>query len=354
VAISSDGSRVYFVAQGVLTDDPNPAGATATAGQPNLYLYEAASGETSFIGALAASDANRVWGAASFMGEASAVPMLGPEGGDGHILVFASRAPLTADDADGGAADVFRYDSAGESLLRVSKAAPGGGELPASGVEVNANEENPPSSNFATFARWASEDGNTIAFAGAEPLAPGDEDGENNPYLWKGGELLRLPGEVPPGISRYRPTVSPDGAQAGFSTELPLLAADGDTASDVYVARVDGGFPNPTPAISCDPLSEGSCQGSPSAPAATPGIATAAFVGPGNPKARPGCARQARRVRGLSRRAKALRRKATRATRRGNPRAARRMRRSAKASAKRANRLARQVRRCRRDSQSDR
>jgi hypothetical protein len=345
VAISSDGSRVYFVAQGVLTDDQNPAGATATASQPNLYLYEASSGETSFIGTLAASDAGNVWGAPSFMGDASAVPMLGPEGGEGHLLVFASRAPLTADDTDGGFADVFRYDSVGETLVRVSKAAPGGGETPSADVGVNSNESGSPSSNFAEQGRWVSEDGQTIAFASSEPLAPGPEAGLIYPYLYKGGALTRLPGEVRPGLSRYRPVVSAGGETVGFTSYQPLVLLDRDTAADAYLARVGGGFPDPAPPAVCDPLSEGSCQG-PSGPSAvSPLIATSTFVGPGNASAGgASCAAPARRARRLSRQAKRLRGAARRSN---GARRAKRLRRSAANRAKKARNLSRNARRCR-------
>jgi hypothetical protein len=260
-AVSGDGTRAYFVAQGKLTSAKNPEGSEAQGGGPNLYLYDAATGSLSFVSTLAASDKGLLWGTEqSFVGGAYAAPSMGSsaaKGGDGHILVFDSHAPLTADDTDGGFSDVFRYDADTGTLQRISKAAPGGSESPAADVKVGPNGSAPNANPFEE-GRWVSEDGDTIAFATAEPLAPGDLDGAANPYLWKEGQIARLPSTSVEG--ERLPTVSPTGNEVGFTTEDQLLPQDGDTAPDVYVARVDGGFPQAVAAILCSPLSEGSCR----------------------------------------------------------------------------------------------
>lgn len=259
-AVSGDGSHAYFVAQGFLTADPNPEGATATAGQPNLYLYEADTGQISFIGTMLAADRGGVieggvWGAVgSFFGDASAVPLYGPDlegGGDGHVLVFASKASLTADDLDGGFRDVFRYDAVADTLERVSKAAAGGEDNGPFDARVNPAIKG-PESNFGEATRWASEDGQTIAFATAEPLLPGGDGEALNPYVWDEGQLgaVLAPITIPP-------AVAPVGRQLAFSTVSALLGRDQDTAPDVYVAREGGGFLEPPPPTPCNPLIEG-------------------------------------------------------------------------------------------------
>ncbi len=270
-AISTDGSHAYFVAQGVLTTDPNPGGKSPVAGKPNLYLYD---GQLSFVGTLAESDkGDNLWGTErSFVGPIT-VPKRGEEvGGDGHILVFASSAQLTADDTD-SKRDIFRYDADAGTLLRISKAGPGGSESPPADAVAGRLTDAP---SYPDEGRWVSEDGETIAFSTGEPLSAEDGDTDANPYLWKEGQLLALPG------TEEAPTVSPDGSEVGFASEAPLLATDGDTAEDVYVARVDGGFPNPPTPPACDPLSEGACQGPGSLPATGPAAATATFSGSGN------------------------------------------------------------------------
>jgi hypothetical protein len=296
IALAPDGSHAYFVAQGVLTADLNPAGQGAIASKPNLYLYQRdaahPSGATSFLGTLAEDDKGKLWGLGrSFSIGAYSVPLSGGEdGGDGHILFFVSKAPLvSSEDGDTGFADIYRYDAAAvpPTLACISC----GPELPEADAVAGANEglEVLPSSNFAEQGRWASEDGETVAFATAQPLAPGDDDEDVNPYLWKEGQLTRLPGNVE--TIFQRPVVSLDGEVVGFSSTIPLLSQDGDTARDVYLARVNGGFLPPPPPIICNPLVEGNCQGPPNQPAVATAATTDTFVGPGNvkEKARPRC-----------------------------------------------------------------
>jgi len=262
-AISGDGSHAYFVAQGVLTTDANPEGEVAEEGAPNLYAFrwdsDSASEHTAFVGTLAESDKSfHVWGSdRSFFGDAYAVPLLGeiesgPEdGGDGHVLVFSSGAPLTSSDEDAGHQDVFRYNSTADTLQRLSEAAAGGLDNGPFDVSVNPNDGS-PAANFAGEGRWVSEDGETVAFSTPEALVPGDEDGVANPYFWRAGELGLIAGAIPPsGFPSRPPTVSLDGNQVAFAVTSTLLPQDSDTASDVYVARVNGGFLPPPPSPIC-------------------------------------------------------------------------------------------------------
>ncbi len=287
-AISADGSHAYFVAQGVLTSDQNPAGQSAAAGQPNLYLHNAQSGDLSFIGRLATTDDNTLWGSGNSFVQAYPVPLLGggaEGGGDGHILLFLSNASLTSEDADNGRADVYRYDSEVETLICVS-CAPGGPDARPFAASVDPIRAT-PTPNFAEKGRWASEDGQTVAFGTAEPLVDGDEDGDENPYLWHEGELSRLPSEVK--IFQQLPILSPDGTEVGFTTTSRLLPQDGDGARDAYLARAGGGFANPAPTLPCDPLTEGACQGASSQRPASPPASTDSFSGPPNLKQTPTC-----------------------------------------------------------------
>jgi hypothetical protein len=301
-SISADGSHAYFAAQGALTADASPDGKVAQAGQPNLYLYarDAAhpSGELSFIATLAAGDKGKLWGATqSLANGAYPVPLGGgPTGGDGHTLLFLTKAPLSSEDADGAHADAYRYDSQAETLECISCA---GGDSSAFDV-LAGSVEGSSSSNFAEQGRWASEDGETVAFATAAPLVEGDEDSEVNPYLWRQGELLQLPGVARTPFQPYKlPTVSTGGEEVAFTTETPLLPQDGDATRDAYVVRVNGGFPNPLPAPTpCDPLSEGACQGPTGTPPALAVPATPSVVGPGNQKAPPKCRKGQVRKRG--------------------------------------------------------
>ena len=281
-AVSGDGSRAYFVAQGVLSAGPNPAGESAQVGQPNLYLYEAASDTTSFIATLSADDAGAMWGAGgSLVGDAYAAPLHGPGlqgGGDGHVLAFASKAPLTEDDQDGAFRDVFRYDAQAQTLQRISKAPEGGADNGPFDVTVNFSSAT-PEGNFNEASRWVSEDGQTIAFATEEALTADDEDGAASPYAWHQGQLGAVPAQIV-GL----PIAAPLGGQIAFSTAAALLPGDSDAAVDTYVLREGGGFPEPSPPVLCDPLQEGSCQQAEPQPQAPAAPATSSFSGPGNAK----------------------------------------------------------------------
>lgn len=301
-ATSADGSHAYFAAQGVLTADQNPEGATAQAGKPNLYLYERdaanPSGRIAFLGTLAETDNGSLWGSAhSLTAGAYPVPLV-DGGGDGHILFLLSRASLTANDTDGGHTDVFRYDSSGTATLQCISCAPGGPDSAPFDAEAGPVEET-PSSNFAEQGRWASEDGETVAFATGEPLVPGDTDGEANPYLWKEGALAQLPGDVgQPSQPKLLPVTSLSGNEVGFLSTVKVLPQDGDTARDAYVARTDGGFPTPVAAPVCDPLSEAACQGPPSGPGSDRAYATESLTASGNQKAPAKCRKSRVRKRG--------------------------------------------------------
>jgi hypothetical protein len=302
-AISGDGSHVYFIARGVLTTDPNPEGEVATPGGLNLYLYERDSaqpiGRTAFVGGLDAGcpkvgtqspDCEVLLGSQqSYWNDATAVPMLGRNaegaeiGGDGHVFVFESTAPLGAGDEDGHRSDVYRYDSSEETLDCVS-CAPGGDNGAYDVIHRSvAFGTKRPGPDSAEYLRWASEDGEAIVFTTAEALVPRDADGHESPYLWQAeaggaGKLNWLPGgSVSSGAGG--PVVSHDGTQVAFGSASPLLPIDGDSAEDIYVARVDGGYPNPPIEGHC---TGEACQGPPvSAPAAA-GSATSSFTGKGN------------------------------------------------------------------------
>jgi hypothetical protein len=287
-AISKDGTHAYFVAPGVLTTAPNPEGDTPLAGQPNLYLYERdaahPAGRLAFIGTLAASDKDQLWGAeGSYLGGAYAAP---------GVLAFASNAPLTADDADGAHRDVFRYDAEEETLERISKAAPGGADDGPFDVTVNPSVRAgfTAGSNFNENSRWISDDGQTIAFTTTEALDPTDEDGLRNPYLWRAGEVAGVEALLDP---KEPPAVSPDGREVAFTSTDPMVPQDVDTTRDVYVLRPGGGFAPPPLPTSCNPLKEGSCQGAVGPPPSTPATATAAFTAAhGKPPCRKGQVRR--------------------------------------------------------------
>jgi Tol biopolymer transport system component len=297
-AISADGSHVYFVADGVLTERENSEGAEAQEGHPNLYAYTYPAKELAFVGTLTAADhgfaqEGLFGGGSTWEDGAYPVPVMGTDaqgrqiGGDGHILLFRSKAALTAGDTN-GAADIFRYDADSGSLERISAPEPGGSDSGAFDA-TTAFSSGLSGPAFAVTGRWVSEDGDTVVFSTAQPLVPGDVNGLVDSYMWRDGKLFRIPGTAKltaENFTPHQPTLSPDGSTVAFtSEEVKLLPGDGDSAADVYVARVDGGYPPPPPAPAC--AGEEGCQGAPATSPGQIGAASSTFAGTGNPKASP-------------------------------------------------------------------
>jgi len=91
--VSEDGAYVYFVAWGVLTGKPNDRGATPEKRSFNLYLYHA--GETTFIATLNVGD-RPDWAVSAANAETQSVEfrstVVSPDGG---LIAFNSIVPLT-------------------------------------------------------------------------------------------------------------------------------------------------------------------------------------------------------------------------------------------------------------------
>ena len=252
-AISGDGSHVYFVATGVLTTDPNPAGAMAQAGKPNLYLYErdgahparrlppssARSPPPIRSGAPAAPGsgaATRSRSTATAMSTPSPPrPRSAPTTPTKAISTSTATTPPRPRACS--ASPACRAPTTAPMTQRCRSWRPAAGS---SGTD------------FAEVDRWVSEDGDSIAFTTEAPLAPGDDNEAADSYLWRDGSYLRLPGTTAKqGKTPEEPRLSPDGASVVFESFQRLLPADGDNALDAYVARIEGGFPTPVPPVPC-------------------------------------------------------------------------------------------------------
>ncbi|HYI80867.1 MAG TPA: hypothetical protein VEW67_08410 [Thermoleophilaceae bacterium] len=293
--ISGDGSHVYFVAQGKLTNVPNALGQTAVDGDRNLYAYvvddEHPAGELSFVAKVAVEDESKLyggfgtirygtWNNAGYPVPVTETDAEGNEvGGDGHVFVFQTEAGVDPTDTD-GVTDVYRYDADTGELERISVGAPdapGGAGNGAFPVGPRAGGNPKPeyiSTDFAERKRWVSEDGGTVVFKTAEGLASGDDNGVVDVYLWREGVVHRVAGSADLAAiaalggldeATRRPTLSHDGSVVAFATSSRVLPEDGDTVSDIYVARVDGGYLRTTEQ-NCTALTD-TCQGRGATPA---------------------------------------------------------------------------------------
>jgi hypothetical protein len=122
-----------------------------------------------------------------------------------------------------------------------------------------------------------SNDGAYVFFDTADALVPQDTNGTLDVYEWHGGKISLISSGTDPSPS-FLLSSSADGANAFFGTHARLVAADVDTAGDLYDARIGGGFAAPGSASSC---ASDEC----STPALAPVDSTPAsltFVGSGN------------------------------------------------------------------------
>ncbi len=278
VRVAPDGTRVFFVARGVLSEAANAQGALPARGADNLYAYDSASGQTAFVGELcsgfersgAAADTHcpsetetdtRLW-------ERPADPHVSAQtaGADGRFLVFDTTAELVPSDTD-AARDVYRYDAQTGELNRVS--------LGENGYDANGNDAldatiTPSFLNgFVDHqdemnSRAISEDGSRIVFMTSSPLSPDAVNGLANVYEWHqeagGGEgrvslISQGAGEYPvEGV-----VISASGRDIFFETAQGLVPQDTDGLPDIYDARLGGGFP--VSEAPRQPCSGDACQG---------------------------------------------------------------------------------------------
>jgi len=241
--LSDDGSRVYFVAGGVLTTNPNSAGQTALGGANNLYLYEPGTNKTSFIGRLDAADSG-LWGITVNQKTAE----LSDAAGD--VLVFTSKAQLVASDTD-TARDVYRYDAVTNQLEKVS---------PGSTADDATTPNTESSTQFKVFPGHISSDGSRIVFWTVASLSPDDVNGKGDVYLWKNGDVeLVSDGQDSAGVGTFSYSIDADGNQIAFDTSRRLVPEDVDDVISAYVARTGDDIvrqPDVTPHCTGDP-----CQG---------------------------------------------------------------------------------------------
>jgi hypothetical protein len=308
LALSSDGSHVYFVAKGVLTTTPNGRGQVAHNGADNLYLYEQDAafphGQTVYITTMVAGELGV--GDELEWNEQSGQPAnVSP---DGQFLVFLSRGDLTADDSSVSIADqVFRYDAVTNVLSRVSigndgfnddgnRSSPGecvvGCAEDANIVPVAKPEAERPDPSM-------SDDGSRVFFESPVGLTPGALDnvtaGEvngrkilaQNVYEWEHAGAGSCPASRAAGcvflISDGQDVFKSEsdgviceehvlicllgtdttGRNVFFATADSLIPRDQNSEVDYYDARVcepGGCVKEPAPTVSCE--GEG-CRGEP-------------------------------------------------------------------------------------------
>ena len=263
IRASKDGKIVYFTATGVLASG-------ATAGQSNLYVRNADTGQTTFIASGNGVRGPKVGG----LGGDYSTPLGSAVTPDGRYLVFTSSESLTAYQSE-GSLEVYTYDAVANRLLCVSCSPTG---TRPTGSASLPNEFPEGTFDFLVVTgtlpdpRVVSDDGSRIFFNSPDQLTTEAPQGKVSAYEYENGHVQL----IAPAATVL--TTTPSGNDVFITTLARLTPQDTDEMQDIYDARVGGGFQ----ALASPACSGTSCQGQP-APApifATPASAT--FNGVGN------------------------------------------------------------------------
>ncbi len=294
--ISDDGSYVYYVADGVLTHEPNSEGREPVAGEPNLYIaYE---GATVFIATLSPNDTSDWIFSTGFNAPTEAGPATNSAvtSPDGALLAFTSELSLTGYDNEqasegeckgqvvpetgepavtGSCREVYLYDAATGGLVCASCDPTGARPVGGAGLRERSS-----TISFGEYRpRNLLADG-TLFFDSSDALVAHSSDGRENVYEYEDGHVHVI-SDVAGGYGSFFMDASPEGRDVFFATVDKLLPEDPGGNVVVYDARVDGGFPVVSSAPSCD--NGDSCKPPPSA---QPGVfaptGSATFSGLGN------------------------------------------------------------------------
>jgi hypothetical protein len=335
-ALSDDGTHVCFIARGVLDSAANSFGATAVAGEPNLYLWQEGRG-TRFVATL--SDADRAdWGLSPTSGVGQDSVLSAAASPAGRYLSFVSERSLSGydnrDEASGEPVEqVFRYDAVADRLdcasCNPTGARPSGHVSKAFDEPLVDPTELwqdrpvaallPPArvreSSWATLYRPRTTfDSGRVFFNAVDSLVAADSNGEWDVYQYEptgvgdctassgGASLSRSAGGCVSLISSGTAEAeaafldaSASGDDAFFLSPARLSVTDEDNELDLYDARVDGVPATLAPVVEC--LGE-ACQQASAAPN-DPTPASSSFKGQGNLKnpGRKRCAKGRHKVR---------------------------------------------------------
>lgn len=314
-----DGTRLFFVARGVLDETPNAEGGVAESGLPNLYLWEEGEG-TRFIASLSEEDF-AVWGSsATTVGRlGSAVGISAAVSPNGRYLAFTSEQSLTGYENrnSNGAVntEVFLYDAeATENQLTCLSCNPSGGS--AIGELVPSDATFLPYDSAGLWEnRWAAGtipdasqnegrslyrpravlDNGRAFFNSVDPLVPADSNGEWDVYQYEpvglgscaastdtaavsqvgNGCIGLLSSGTSEGDAGFL-DASPTGGDAFFLTRGRLSVLDHDNELDAYDVRVNGMEAKLEPPQEC---AGEACQPA-TGPPLDPTPASESFVGP--------------------------------------------------------------------------
>jgi hypothetical protein len=297
---SSDGSYVYFVANGVLAAGASPGDChqivNGVKGHCNLYVTH--NGTVTFIARIA-DDASIQSGSAGNWEEYATTARVTP---DGTHLAFETTASVTGYDnqiADGSSScgvnpletttasgdphcsEVYLYDALSHELRCASCNPTGARPLGASYLPdiTELGGRGALSGHGDQYLpRSLSADGSRLFFDSEDALAPGDVNARMDVYEYENGRAYLISSGTSSENSAFA-DASASGSDVFFLTRSQLVGQDSDQAVDLYDARVGGGFPFLAPPAPC---SGEACKAPPAPPAAESSLSSGAVGGAGN------------------------------------------------------------------------
>lgn len=222
---------------------------------------------------------------------------------DGRYFYFVSTG---VSDVPGGAgSQVYRYDSVEGVVECMSCASPFDPEPKLESTFFDPQEGAGDTVNRVPNATFASANGDYVFFDALSALVPADIDGEIPPegtneehssdifspssdvYEWRKDGIdgcaaaqgcLSLISNGQGGLKVMLLGTESTGSNVFFTTTSQLVAQDTDTSFDIYDARIDGGFPEPSHPVEC----EGDSCSTPFAAPSEPTPSSATFHGAGD------------------------------------------------------------------------
>ncbi len=302
VNVSADGTRAYFVSTTAIGGSgESPNGAVAKAGAENLYLSE--EGTIRFVGTVTKRDVEGesnpsfvtrvdglgLWNAATSGGG----PAIDPSqtSTDGSVLLFSSRANLDGY-AHEGVPELYRYDSAGDSLHCISCIPTKAPATDGANLQSLFPAEVTAPLGTSGFVPNLRADGKRAIFQSTEALVSRDNDGVEDIYEWEENEVgsctrpggcVYLLSSGSSSKNNYLYGISNSGNDVFFTTNDILVGGDNDTLS-IYDARVEGGFPEEKK-LPC--RESGECPNSPTPPPLFPSLESEGLPAPPHPSPKP-------------------------------------------------------------------
>ena len=288
VAVSKDGSHVYFAAMGQLVPGKGRTYAQNATVNPSANVYLASGGQLKYVTNLAMGDLAG-GGFASPLGAAliRSEPWSAAASSDGEKLLFEAATNITGYQSGNNDQEAYLYSASTGNVVCVSCRPDGLPSVHQSGFAIGpiVVQERRSASGYDFRPRSMNEAGTRIFFHSRDVLAPGAVSGSENVYEWEKGQIYFLTTLEQNGLAGLSGLLgsSASGNDVFVGTSKKLVPQDIDLVGDVYDIRVDGGFPPPpTPPTPCSPAQD-ECQGTPAPQPPSRAIGTGEFTGPGNP-----------------------------------------------------------------------